>query len=63
MMAEPHTHAAGLRAQCALGALRKLGDYFFTGVRTFECARNSFSSALVYSRRKRFLTFLATTCS
>jgi hypothetical protein len=27
MMAEPHTHAAGLRAQCALGALRKLGDF------------------------------------
>jgi hypothetical protein len=29
---------------------------FLTGVRAFECARNSFSSALVYSRRTRFFT-------
>jgi hypothetical protein len=36
---------------------------FLTGVRAFECARNSFSSALVYPRRTSFLTFLATTCS
>src|SRR6266436_6301554 len=33
---------------------------FFTGVRALECARNSFSSVLVYSRRTRVLTFFAT---
>ena len=32
---------------------------FLTGVRAFECARNSLSSALVYSRRTRFFAFLA----
>jgi hypothetical protein len=38
-----------------------------TGVRAFECARNSFTSALVYSRRTGFfvffLDFFATCCS
>ena len=33
-------------------------DIFATGVFAFECARNSLSSALVYSRRIRFLGFV-----
>ena len=32
---------------------------FLTGVRAFECARNSFSSALVYSRRNALLDLLS----
>jgi hypothetical protein len=34
-----------------------------TGVFAFECDRNSFTSALVYSRRTIFFAFLATYCS
>src|SRR5580692_888725 len=33
LMAQPHTHAAGLRAQCAFGALRKPGDFLNRGPR------------------------------
>jgi hypothetical protein len=33
------------------------------GVLAFECARNSFTSALVYSRRTVFFAFFATYCS
>jgi hypothetical protein len=37
-------------------------EIFATGVRAFECARNSFTSSLVYSRRRTtfFLADLAT---
>src|SRR4029077_2989831 len=59
---------AGARGQCPCYGLSRAVRFvslaiFLTGVRAFECARNSFSSALLYSRRTRFFTFLATTCS
>jgi hypothetical protein len=38
-------------------------EIFVTGVFAFEWARNSFSSAFVYSRATRFFAFLATYCS